>query len=120
MLVAAAVTVGVVLWGGDSAPGYQPQTLTHANGTTEVKTEPRAVAAVGPGDAQVVLSLGVQPVVAVAPSGVLPSWEQQLITGDVRVLPSLDTGAVAAAKPDVIIDTGGRRRHVQQARTRST
>ena len=107
VLVAAAVTVGVVLWGGDSAPGYQPQTLTHANGTTEVKTEPRAVAAVGPGDAQAVLSLGVQPVVAVAPSGVLPSWEQQLITGDVRVLPSLDTGAVAAAKPDVIIDTGG-------------
>ena len=106
VLVAAAVTVGVVLWGGGSAPGHQPQTLTHANGTTEIKSEPHAVAAVEPGDAQAVLSLGVQPVVAVAPSGVLPSWEQQLITGDVRVLPSLDTGAVAAAKPDVIIDTG--------------
>jgi ABC-type Fe3+-hydroxamate transport system substrate-binding protein len=85
--------------GGGSAPGHQPQTLTHANGTTEIKSEPHAVAALGPGDAQAVLSLGVQPVVAVAPSGVLPSWEQQLITGDVRVLPNLDTGTVAAANP---------------------
>jgi serine/threonine-protein kinase len=106
VLVAAAATVGVVAWGGDSPPAYQPQTLAHANGSTEIKTQPHAVAALGPGDAQAVLSLGVQPVVAVAPAGVLPSWEQQLVTGDVRVLPSLDNGAIAAAKPDVIIDTG--------------
>jgi serine/threonine-protein kinase len=106
VLVAAAATVGIVAWGRDSPPTYQPQTLAHANGTTDIKTEPHAVAALGPGDAQAVLSLGVQPVVAVAPAGVLPSWEQQLVTGDVRVLPSLDAGAIAAAKPDVIMDTG--------------
>jgi ABC-type Fe3+-hydroxamate transport system substrate-binding protein len=64
----AAQTVGIVGWSGDSPTGYQPQTLTHAHGTTEIKPEPRAVAAVGTGDAQAALSLGVQPRCVIEPS----------------------------------------------------
>ena len=29
-----------------------------------------------------------------------------MVTGDTRVLPTLDTTAITAAKPDLIIDTG--------------
>ena len=76
------------------------------HGTTEIAAEPQAVAALGPGDGDAVLSLGVQPVAVVAPPGGMPSWEQQLVVGDVRVLDDPDTAALAAAEPDLIIDTG--------------
>jgi serine/threonine protein kinase/ABC-type Fe3+-hydroxamate transport system substrate-binding protein len=105
VVLVAAVGAGALFWRDDPAPTYPPQTLAHQHGDTEITAEPRAVAAVGPGDADAVLSLGVQPVAIVAPGGALPSWEQQAITGEVRVLPDADAGAIAAAKPDLIIDT---------------
>lgn len=105
-LGAALVAAGVLFWGGGDEPaGFQPLSLTHMYGTTEIATEPRAVAAVGRGDPDAVLSLGVQPAVVVAPAGGLPSWEQDLVVGSVRVLNDLDTTALAAADPDLIIDS---------------
>lgn len=104
LLVAGLVAVGVR--GGGSAPGYQPQSFDHVHGTTEIGSQPHAVAAIGPGDAAAVLSLGVQPVALTAPGGRLPGWEQQLVTGQPRVLSGVDTAAIAAAKPDAIIATG--------------
>jgi serine/threonine protein kinase/ABC-type Fe3+-hydroxamate transport system substrate-binding protein len=105
VVLVAAVGAGALFWRDDPAPTYPPQTLAHQHGDTEITAEPRAVAAVGPGDADAVLSLGVQPVAIVAPGAVLPSWEQQVVTSEVRVLPDADAGAIAAAKPDLIIDT---------------
>ncbi|TDO06453.1 serine/threonine-protein kinase [Mycobacterium sp. BK086] len=106
LAVVVAVAATLVWWPQSSAPGYTPQTLVHAHGTTRLDQRPHAVAALGPGDGEAVLSLGVQPVVMVAAGGVLPSWDKQLVTDGFPVLPSLDMTAVAAAKPDVIIATG--------------
>ncbi|BBZ35156.1 serine/threonine-protein kinase [Mycolicibacterium confluentis] len=109
--VAAALVVAVVagtafLWPNGQEGGFTPQTLQHQHGSTEVATEPHAVAALGPGDGGAVLALGVQPVAIVAPGGRLPSWDAGRVTGDPAVLASIDTATVSAAKPDLIIDTG--------------
>lgn len=106
VVLIAAGSIAAVMWRGGSSPGYQPQSFSHVHGTTQISAEPHAVAAVGPGDGDAVLSLGVQPVVMTAPGGKLASWEQQLVTGGVKVVPAVDTAAIEAAKPDVIIDTG--------------
>jgi serine/threonine-protein kinase len=102
----AAGSVVAVRWGGSASQGYQPQSFNHVHGTTQIGSEPHAVAAVGPGDGDAALALGVQPVVMTEPGGKLASWQQQLITGGVKVLSSLDTAAIQAAKPDVVIATG--------------
>src|SRR5882757_231403 len=64
LVVIAVVVVGaVMLFNGSSRKtAYKAQTFTHMHGTTQVSEAPTAVAAVGPGDADAVLSLGVQPV----------------------------------------------------------
>ncbi len=103
----AAGSIAAVMWGGGgSGRGYPPQTFSHLHGTTQINAEPRAVAAVGPGDGDAVLSLGVQPVLMTAPGGRLVSWEQQLVTAGVKVVSSLDVAVIQAAKPDVIVATG--------------
>jgi ABC-type Fe3+-hydroxamate transport system substrate-binding protein len=102
----AAGSITAAMRDKGSGHGYQPQSFRHAHGTTKIDTEPHAVAAVGPNDGDEVLSLGVQPVTMSAPGGKLASWEQRLVTGDVDVASSVDTGAIQAAKPDVIIATG--------------
>jgi serine/threonine protein kinase/ABC-type Fe3+-hydroxamate transport system substrate-binding protein len=104
VVILAAVTA-LVLRGPDE-PRDQAQTLVHVHGSTEVAVLPRAVAALGPGDADAVLSLGVQPVALTAPNGRLPSWEQSALSGSPPVLSAIDTAAVAAAHPDLIIATG--------------
>jgi serine/threonine protein kinase len=106
VLVIAAATVTTVLLTGNNDHPYQPQTFTHVHGTTTVTSAPRAVAALGPGDGDAVLSLGMQPVAIGAPNGALPSWEQQAVTGSPKILGFPDTATIAAAKPDVIIMTG--------------
>ncbi len=103
--VVAAVTGFLVLRGPDE-PAYLAQTFRHVHGNTEVTAAPRAVAALGPGDADAVLSLGVQPVALTAPNGRLSSFEQSALTGRPAVLAAIDTNAVAAANPDLIIATG--------------
>jgi ABC-type Fe3+-hydroxamate transport system substrate-binding protein len=104
VVILAAVTT--LLLRGPDEPRYQAQTLLHVHGNTEVAAAPRAVAALGPGDADAVLSLGVQPVALTAPNGRLPSWEQSALSDGPPVLSTIDTAAVAAARPDLIIATG--------------
>lgn len=106
VLVAAGVA-GYFTFGQDRpAAAYQAQTLMHQHGQAQLSAAPRAVVAVGGGDSDAVLSLGVQPVAVVSPGGTLPSWEKQLVTGDVQVLAEADPAAIGATKPDLIIDTG--------------
>jgi len=108
LVVAAAAVTAVFLLGGSHEAPYQPQTFTHMHGTTRINARPTAVAALGPGDGDAVLALGVQPVeFGGAAGGELPSWERSAVKGAPKVLGGfLDTAAVAAAKPNVIIATG--------------
>ncbi|CAN5470176.1 hypothetical protein BH09ACT8_BH09ACT8_55510 [soil metagenome] len=114
-VIASAVTLVVVLVAAAGGffllrdPGsspYTPQTFVHAHGQTEVTAAPTAVAALGPGDADAVLSLGVQPVAVTAPAAKLPGFEQSAVTAGPAVLASIDTAAVAMTNPDLIIATG--------------
>lgn len=106
VVLIAAGSVAVVRLRGGSSQGYAAQSFNHVHGTTQIDAEPHAVAAVGPGDGDAALALGVQPVVMTEPGGKLASWEQQLVTGGVKVVSSVDTAAIQAAKPDVVIATG--------------
>jgi serine/threonine protein kinase/ABC-type Fe3+-hydroxamate transport system substrate-binding protein len=106
VVLIVAGSVAVIRWGGGSSQGYAPQSFNHVHGTTQINTEPHAVAAVGPGDGDAALALGVQPVVMTEPGGELASWEQQLVTGGVKVASTVDATAIQAAKPDVVIATG--------------
>jgi serine/threonine-protein kinase len=112
-LAAAALVVGIVaavsgyfLLRHPAQTPYSPQTFHHAHGQTEVTAAPTAVAALGPGDADAALSLGVQPVAMTAPAAKLPDFEQSAVTTSPAVLGSIDTAAVAKANPDLIIATG--------------
>ncbi|MFW3123107.1 transmembrane serine/threonine-protein kinase PknQ [Mycolicibacterium mageritense DSM 44476 = CIP 104973] len=113
-LAAAGVAAAVVVSGGvgtwmftrEDTPAYAAQTLVHAHGEATLTAPPTSIVAAGPGDGDAVLSLGVQPAAIVAPPAGLPSWEKDLITGDTQVLTSADPAQIAAAKPDLIIDTG--------------
>ncbi|KKE99201.1 serine/threonine-protein kinase [Mycolicibacterium obuense] len=109
VVVLVAAVVGFVTLGGDSdsAPPFRAQTLAHEFGQTELTAAPNAVAALGLGDGDAVLSLGVQLAAVYAAGGALPSWEQALVTNqNLRVLADAAAPAVAAANPDLIIDTG--------------
>lgn len=110
MTAAIAATVGILLTRHDTgaaSPGpYQPQSLTGVFGTVKLDKRPMAIAALGPGDPDAVLSLGVQPVAIGGLASPLPSWLQTLVHSSPPVLPTSDTAAVAATKPDLIIDTG--------------
>jgi ABC-type Fe3+-hydroxamate transport system substrate-binding protein len=113
-LAAAAVATVVAGGGGvgawiitrDDSPAYTAQTVAHQQGEATLTALPTAIVAAGPGDGDAVLSLGVQPAAIVAPPGGLPRWEKDLITGDTQVLHGADPAQIAAAKPDLIIDTG--------------
>lgn len=105
VVLIVAGTVGFFVLRGSGKPDYQAQSFSHAHGVTNLSAAPSAVAALGPGDTDAVLSLGMHPVALVAPDAHLPSWEQEK-AGDAKVLGIVDTAAIASAKPDVIIDTG--------------
>ncbi len=108
VIVVAAVTVTAVLLGrhGGGDQSYREQTLNGTLGTVHLTARPRSVAAIGPGDPDAVLSLGVQPVAMTAPQGKLPGWLQSLVHSGAPVLPAPDASAIAAARPDLVIDTG--------------
>lgn len=108
VLVAVLVVAGFVLLyqnNPNNAP-YSPQTITHAHGTTDITASPTAVAALGPGDADALLSMGIQPVAIASAGGAVPSWIRDKLTGEPPVMDFIDTGAIAAAKPDLILATG--------------
>ncbi len=110
VVVAVIVVVAsIMLTGKPGTPTYTPQSFSHAHGSTEIASAPTAVAALGPGDADAVLSLGLQPVAIAGAGSTLPSWLQAKITGNPSVKDTvgfIDTSAIEAAKPDVIIATG--------------
>ena len=106
VLLVAAIA-GFMLTRGPGAASYQAQTFTHQFGQTELTAAPDAVAAVGAGDADAVLSLGVEPVAVFAPNAAVPSWEQDKLGESTKVVGFIDTGAIAASNPDVIIATRG-------------
>lgn len=109
VITVIAVVASIMLIGKPDAPAYTAQSFTHAHGTTEITKAPTAVAALGPGDADAVLSLGLQPVAIAGAGTSLPSWLQSKITGTPSVKDTvgfIDTSAIQAAKPDVIIATG--------------
>jgi eukaryotic-like serine/threonine-protein kinase len=105
--VVTALTVALVGHhrGGGLAP-YQPQTLNGVFGTVQLNHRPLAIAALGPGDPDAVLSLGVQPVLIGGIPGKLPSWLQSLAHSSPPAFGVPDPAAVSASKPDLIIDTG--------------
>jgi eukaryotic-like serine/threonine-protein kinase len=108
-VVAVATVVTVFLVGHHRAGGpaqYQPQTLTGVYGAVQLNQRPLAIAALGPGDPDAVLSLGVQPVVISGLPENLPNWLQSLIHSSPAVIATRNPAAVAATKPDLIIDTG--------------
>lgn len=98
--------VGTWMFTREDTPAYTAQTVAHEHGEATLSARPNAIVAAGPGDGDAVLSLGVQPAAIVASPGGLPSWEKDLITGDTQVLAGADPAQIAAAKPDLIIDTG--------------
>ncbi|MCT7371953.1 serine/threonine-protein kinase [Mycolicibacterium llatzerense] len=109
---ATATTVALVavlaIWLTSSPAGkpYTPQTFTHAHGSTALRTAPRTVATLGPGDTDALLSLGMQPAAIIDPTTPLPSWLHDKLTANPPTLTYVDTTAIAASKPDLIIDTG--------------
>jgi len=108
LLVVAAATITAVILSrphGDESP-YHAQTLIGTLGTVHLSDRPRSVAALGPGDPDAVLSLGVQPVVMTAAQGKLPGWLQNLVHSGAPVLSAPDASAIATARPDLVIDTG--------------
>lgn len=107
-IVAAAVIAGVLLTGhrGATLAPYQPQSMTGTLGTVELHHRPVAVAALGPGDADAVLSLGVQPVAIGGTHGQTPSWLAPMVKSSPAMLPTVDPATLAETRPDLIIDTG--------------
>lgn len=85
---------------------YTAQTFNHVHGSTEIKAAPTAIAAIGPGDADAVLSLGVQPVAIGGVGAEPPSWLKDKITGKPAIMNFVDTNTIKGAHPDVIIATG--------------
>lgn len=112
-IIAGAGAVALALVGGgiaavtnrSSLPPYQAKDFAHTFGTTRLDQRPDAVATLGPGDADVALSLGIQPRAMVLPGGRIPGWLQDLVHGSPRVMAKPDTAELQAAKPDAVIDT---------------
>ncbi|UYG17983.1 iron-siderophore ABC transporter substrate-binding protein [Brachybacterium huguangmaarense] len=97
---------------GSAAAGDQsfPQTVTTAFGDVTVDAKPSRVVALGWGDAETALALGVQPVGAsdwlgFGGEGVGP-WAQGLYTSPPTIIDTLEPSyeAIAALKPDLILD----------------
>lgn len=85
-----------------------PVTITHKLGTTTIKEAPKRIVALGEGDQDAALALGVQLVGMVETTPVTP-WAEPKITGDKPELITMneETGApvekVLALKPDLIL-----------------
>ncbi|NEK85876.1 iron-siderophore ABC transporter substrate-binding protein [Blastococcus saxobsidens] len=97
--------------GGGSSSGAFPVTVSTAFGDVEIDEEPTRVVALGWGDAETALALGVQPVgasdwLAFGGEGVGP-WAEGLYDEAPELIgttePSFET--IAALEPDLILDT---------------
>lgn len=97
--------------GGSSSSGAFPVTVSTAFGDVEIEEEPTRVVALGWGDAETALALGVQPVgasdwLAFGGEGVGP-WSEGLYDEAPEIIDTLEPSleAIAALEPDLILDT---------------
>lgn len=107
-IVAVVAAAGVLWWWPERTPEavYRPQTFDTIHGSITLTSAPSTVAVVGPGDADAAFALGAHPAVAVAAGGALPGWLQAKDATGTHVLGFLDTAAVSAVHPDVIVASG--------------
>lgn len=101
---AAKKTAG---YGTDAKAGQFPRTLTHAMGTTELKSAPKRVVVLDVGEFDNVVSLGVKPV-GYAPSegdAAIPSYLKKDAGNpkNVGTINNLNLEAIAGLKPDLIL-----------------
>lgn len=98
--------------GATAEAGAFPVTIDNAFGSTTITESPTRVAAVGIGDADVLLSLGVTPILVPVWTGStntgIGKWAEPLVAGDrptalANGTTDFSLEAVAAADPDVII-----------------
>ncbi|MDT0274558.1 iron-siderophore ABC transporter substrate-binding protein [Blastococcus goldschmidtiae] len=97
--------------GGSSSSGAFPVTVSTAFGDVEIEEEPTRVVALGWGDAETALALGVQPVgasdwLAFGGEGVGP-WSEGLYDEAPEIIGTMEPSfeAIAALEPDLILDT---------------
>lgn len=98
--------------GGDSTEDTASGTSVDTKfGSVEVPADPQKVVALGWGDAETALALGVQPVgasdwVEFGGKGVGP-WAEDLYDEDPEIIATMepDYEAIAALEPDLILDT---------------
>ena len=93
-----------------SSDGQFPVSITTALGTTKIDAQPKRVVALGWGDAETALELGVQPVgasdwLAFGGDGVGP-WLQDAYTKSPKIIQTLEPSYedILKLKPDVILD----------------
>ncbi|MDR6575038.1 iron complex transport system substrate-binding protein [Curtobacterium sp. 320] len=93
-----------------SADGQFPVSITTALGTTKIDSQPKRVVALGWGDAETALELGVQPVgasdwLAFGGDGVGP-WLKGAYTKSPKIIQTLEPSYedILKLKPDVILD----------------
>lgn len=93
-----------------SAEGQFPVSITTALGTTKIDSQPKRVVALGWGDAETALELGVQPVgasdwLAFGGDGVGP-WLKGAYTKSPKIIQTLEPSYedILKLKPDVILD----------------
>ena len=96
---------------GTSSSGAFPVTVSTAFGDVTIDEEPTRVVALGWGDAETALALGVQPVgasdwLAFGGEGVGP-WAEGLYDQAPEIIETMEPSfeAIAALKPDLILDT---------------
>lgn len=93
--------------GTDAKPGVFPRTITHAAGTTELKTKPKRVVVLDTGELDEVLALGVTPVGIPTTDGAnpTPAYLAGKVKGIATVgkIQELNLEAIAALKPDLIL-----------------
>ncbi|SOC51918.1 iron complex transport system substrate-binding protein [Blastococcus aggregatus] len=97
--------------GGTSSSGAFPVTVATAFGDVEIADEPTRIVALGWGDAETALALGVQPVgasdwLAFGGEGVGP-WSEGRYDEAPEIIETLEPSleAIAALEPDLILDT---------------
>jgi iron complex transport system substrate-binding protein len=107
----AAPSSGTKTSENHAEPGAFPVTIDHKFGSTTIETAPVRIAAIGIGDADVLLSLGLTPVLVPVWNGSTDDgigvWAESTVNGDpaslMNATTDFDIEQIAAAAPDVII-----------------
>ncbi|WP_338891008.1 ABC transporter substrate-binding protein [Rhodococcus sovatensis] len=105
-------SAGTLASGSNVEPNAFPVTIDHKFGSTTIDNAPTRIAAVGIGDADVLLSLGVTPVLVPVWNGSTDDgigvWAESALTGGEPVslanaTTDFDIETIAAASPDLIL-----------------